>query len=91
MKNKKIVATNRIIEETTSSVRFKKSIDEAIQKFQSNDFGLADIIDKEQNALSIVRGYGLIIGCYRTLYGMVHVFLDGKQERITIAFADEVA
>jgi len=88
--NKRIAATNRIIEKTTSSEKFRKSIEEAVMKFRSSDWGNTSFEDKEQNVKALSRRNGLILGCYNTSYGMVHVFLDGKQERITIAFADEI-
>ena len=87
---KKIGATNRIIEKTERNPMFKLMVDKSITRFRKGDFGITDQQDIENNLFATLRGYGLVIGVYKTLYGMIHVFVDGKQDKIIVAFADEV-
>lgn len=87
---KRIVATNRIMEMTEENVRFKEVVDQSIEKFKLDEWSETPSDDVYRNLSAQIRGSGLILGCYKTIEGFIHVFMDGKQDKITVCFGNEI-
>lgn len=86
---KRTIATTSIIEMTKRNKKFHKEINSALRKFMWNDWGDTpeDDIKRNQQAMELRRG--LVLGCYQTSKGYIHVFTDENQEKTTICFSDE--
>ncbi len=81
--------TVKVDEQAKNNTFFIKQINQAIDNFLNEDWGVIGEHDIDINEKSMECGVGSVLGAYHTIKGLIYIVTDSDRGKTTVMFPEE--